>query len=291
MRARYYVLAPRVRIGYLHEEPFLDQHRLETVYQHKKVQDVELRDSAVLAAHQIYFNSKDFPKLHAFKTLEAAREYAKETRGYYTWYYEGTGRSYYVRSNQFAIVTIHIDTSLQHTWETRKAKARTYNDWNEEIKKVKNPLSLHEFIVIPNKPENYVMSLVSVRQSHNFPLHSNPPLTYLSFFSKNKTNVLKGIEELFNDYHSPQFGSCHWGRSYKKIAEKILKEFKSISSPQEVYNFLFHERQKLIRENKDLNMQGSFIRRMDYALKRLRDVYGDQLENDVKDKPKYSAAM
>ncbi|MHB1949604.1 MAG: hypothetical protein ACYCQI_16010 [Gammaproteobacteria bacterium] len=264
MRTRLYVLTHEVSLGYTDSK---DQNG-PTSY-HDRTQE-ELKESAIHAANLLSSRST----LHAFTRLKDAKKYVKESRTYRLIQDDLDEYDYYPRGER-AIVEIFVDSTIKSQWQLKSEKAGDRKEYIHHIKYPQHPDKFHHFYEIPNRPEMYVTYRIWINLKE-YALHNQPPKSYKKIMSKH-TDEINNVIDLFHDYHSPKLFSCHW-RHHKKTAIRITNQLAQFTRLQEVYDFLFKERQQLIQTNKNLNISGSFMRRMDYALKKIRDVAGGALE-------------
>lgn len=258
MRTRLYVLTHEVMLG----------NDKSAIHQDRTPEEIE--KSALHAVNLLHARST----IYGFTSLKDAKKYVKESRSYRLLKDETDEYDYYPHGER-AIVEIFIDSSTKSQWKLKTEKVGTHKEYIDYIKQPREPDKLHPFYEIPNRPEMYVCyrAWINLKEFH---LHNKPPASYKKITSKHADEI-RNISELFHDYHSPKFFSCHW-RHHKKLARRIENRLAQLRSFPEVYDFLFQERQHLIQTYKDLDLLGSFMRRIEYALKKIRDVEGKTLE-------------
>jgi len=98
------------------------------------------------------------------------------------------------------------------------------------------------------------------------------PRSYLSIFTGNNETspLIYSIKILFNDYSHPKCGlflTGHWNRHHTKLANTIVEGMPA--DPREAHAYLLDKRENLINVSKNLNLDGSFMRRMNFALAKL----------------------
>lgn len=103
------------------------------------------------------------------------------------------------------------------------------------------------------------------------------PESYSILFKKD-SRIIDNVKSLLNDYHSPKYGQffrLHWNRHHNKTAQRIAHQLPADAN--DAYNYLLKERQKLIDGYDKLNLDGSFMRRINFTLARLNE----HLENNL----------
>ncbi|MHB1948176.1 MAG: hypothetical protein ACYCQI_08690 [Gammaproteobacteria bacterium] len=164
---------------------------------------------------------------------------------------------------------------------------RNKEEWNTEVRDLEQ--SQIPFNYVPNKPENYIIHNAWL-DNKRYSVHTLAvPKTYNAiFFEKENWSVIGAIRELFRDYHSPKFFSCHW-RHHKQQAREITNALSRKITPAQVNELLFTIRAQVMTAPKT-NISGSFVRRIDFALVKLRDTVGDDLDKTSSMKLDISAA-
>lgn len=175
----------------------------------------------------------------------------------YKYVYERKATLIHKRNEEPIILELIIDTH-------NKA------EWNINVRDLQQ--SKIPFHYVPNKPENYIVHNAYF-ENESCGVHTQAaPKTYQAIFAKNK-NVIDAIRELFRDYHSPKFFSCHW-RHHKVKAREITAALSQKMEPAQLNELLFRIRAQVMTST-DTDMSGSFVRRIDYALTMLRNSVGD----------------
>ena len=98
-------------------------------------------------------------------------------------------------------------------------------------------------------------------------LNKKIPASYETFFRND--NLAESIKNVFHDYHSPSFFAFHPLRHHKKLAENITEYLQLNPTIQDIYNYLIQSRKKLLSNFPNINMTGSFMKRMDFAIKKI----------------------
>lgn len=130
----------------------------------------------------------------------------------------------------------------------------------------------HQCLEIENNPQFYLPIKVQMKKLEPRHLNHAVPATYDGFF---KTNVIiDSIKSLFYDYHHTS-RLFHPNRHHRADAKLISTYLKTADNLQDVYNYLFDKRHDAIGKSRDeINMSGSFIKRINYALQKLHELNG-----------------
>jgi hypothetical protein len=134
------------------------------------------------------------------------------------------------------------------------------------------------YIIDSTQPEtanNIAVQSVETLGEYKKTVRYNPS-SYYGFFKKNVKNnseqIITDIKSLINDYAHPVGGwffTFHWFRHHRKLADKITKDIPN--TVKDAYRYLCEQRQQLIEQQPKLNMNGSFMRRLNFALAKLAD--------------------
>lgn len=285
MRARYYALTDLVSIRLDTSYNAMGDHKIEEVTSSRDANMYELQHYAFKKSHALYASKNP---LRLFKSLAIAQDYANESQ-IYEREYKVSGRAHYTNPwYQHAVVEIFVDpSSVKELKETKETALKDdgYSHqgvWQrgEKISKPTDPKKTYLIQEMPNKPQNYIINRAWIKDLKPIELHTQVKQKYANMFAKNldiKT-ILQSVVNIFQDYYKPGLFSCHW-RHHKNQAAQITHFLKSSQlEPKDAYDFLFKERQRLMNLDKKLNKNGSFMRRLEYALKQLRDVIGPELD-------------
>ncbi len=263
MRTRLYALTDPMDLNRIDTKYVMDGNRLEDYQVSHVYTSEELAFHAAWEADQLH---REESPLLAFTELEAAKEYAKERHSYRREPFLG-----YIAAES-AIVEIFVDNKhIEHNCILKQEKISS-----SETVKPKNPDKTYTFYEMENKPENYVTFRTWIKDSKPYVRYQAPTGHNRKFFEK-EADLIKSVQALFHDYHSPRLFSCHW-RHHKNDARKITDFLTSTTTPEDAYEFLFKERQRIIIDNKKLNMSGTYMLSLEYALKKIRYVMRDKLE-------------
>ena len=78
-----------------------------------------------------------------------------------------------------------------------------------------------------------------------------------------KNNWQTGLKALFHDYAYPKWLTFHWNRHHQETAKRIMESLPA--DTKNAFDYIESERAKLLKTPK-INLNGSMIRRLDYAL-------------------------
>lgn len=257
------------------------------------------RDQTTWAKLSVQCRLSHLRSLHVFDSLDDAMSYADDT-ALYNFVPAGYCDPLGVNTNKNARIQQPIVIEISVIDANKKCPVRKGQLKEQHIPFHWEPLKKycthpsqkeHTYTEIPNQPENYVVHQAWVKKEKFTPIR-NTRDSYFGFFKKPLTTATAQVIALFDDYSNPGWFTFHWNRHHKDVTNKIIGDLKYKSS-KDAFDYLMAARKKLIKKYKPINsnwytygysdlMNGSFMRRIDFAL--------TQLQESIDSQPQYGTS-